>query len=104
MDVGKRIIELRTKNNISGNKLAQMAGVSQSTISAIELGQKIPTTVTLGRICEALNITLHEFFNDKKDVELNSALQELLTQANRLSEQQLQSLNSFLKTITNNSV
>ena len=63
MEVGKRIYQLRVERNISGNALARRAGISQSTISAVENGMKSPTVYTLSKICRALDVTLAEFFS-----------------------------------------
>ena len=43
MDVGSRIKYFRCKKNISVNKLANLAGVSQSYLRDVELGNKQPT-------------------------------------------------------------
>lgn len=65
MDVGKRIVQLREMKNISTNKLANLAGVSQSYLRDIESNTKNPTVEILSYICEALEISLQEFFNEK---------------------------------------
>ena len=68
MKVGERIAALREQKNLSVNKLANMAGISQSFLRDIERGQKNPTVETLSYFCEALNITLTEFFSDNNEV------------------------------------
>ena len=64
MEVGKRIIELREKKNFTTNYLANKAGISQSYLRAIELGKKNPTVEMLTYICDALEISLCNFFTD----------------------------------------
>lgn len=64
MEVGKRIIELREKKNFTTNYLANKAGISQSYLRAIELGKKNPTVEMLTYICDALEISLSNFFTD----------------------------------------
>ncbi len=64
MDVGKRITYLRTKKQYSVNKLATLAGISQSYLRDLELGNKNPTIEILSYICDALDITLKDFFNE----------------------------------------
>lgn len=66
MDLSKRIVQLREMQGISTNKLANKAGVSQSYLREIELGSKNPTIEILSYICEALNITLSQFFSDQE--------------------------------------
>lgn len=47
MDIGERIIFLRTAKQYSVNKLANLAGISQSYLRDIELGNKNPTVEIL---------------------------------------------------------
>lgn len=63
MDVGERIRELRTSLNISQNALAEMSDVSQSHLRRVELGQARITVDYLQSICDALNISLADFFS-----------------------------------------
>lgn len=66
MEVGKRIVELRERKNISTNKLANLAGISQSYLRDIEMGKKNPTVEMLSYICFALGISLQDFFTERK--------------------------------------
>lgn len=84
-DVGARIVQLRQKKNITTNKLANMAGVSQSFLRDIELGNKKPTVETLSYICAALGVSLQSFFSCEED-----ALQPFLLSALRLLNEQEQ--------------
>ena len=63
--VKERIINLCHDNNISINKLAVMVGQTQSTLQSLIDGKsKNPKLLTLVRVCDSLNITLKEFFDD----------------------------------------
>ena len=64
MNVGERIKYFREQKSITVNKLANLAGVSQSYLREIELGKKQPTIEYLEYICWALDISLKEFFSD----------------------------------------
>ena len=78
MDIGKRIQYFRTQKNITVNKLANMAGISQSYLRDLELGKKQPTVEYLSYICDALNISLKRFFSeDEPDCELYSLISSL---------------------------
>ena len=71
--ITKRIYALCEQNSISPNKLATLSGLPAGTIKSIFYGKsKNPGTRTLLDICQALNITLYDFFNDDlfKDAEL----------------------------------
>ena len=58
MNVASRIIYLREQKGLTTNKLANMAGISQSHLREIELGLRNPTVETLSYFCDALGVTL----------------------------------------------
>ena len=93
MDIGNRIKFFREKQNITVNKLANMAGVSQSYLRDLELGVKQPTVEYLSYICDALGISLKQFFSNE---EQDNEFIELL---DKLNNEQRNSLKSFLETI-----
>lgn len=63
--IAKRILELCSKNDISINKLALMSGMTQSTLQSVICGKsKNPKMLTIVRICDSLNISLKDFFDD----------------------------------------
>lgn len=63
IQIGKRIIELREERNLSTNKLANIAGISQAYLRQVELGEANPTIDMLSYIIEAMNISIFEFFD-----------------------------------------
>lgn len=72
--IRKRIKELADKNNITINKVSSLAGLPHTTLLAFMNNETHdPRISTLLHICEALNITLEDFFSDDifKDVESN---------------------------------
>ena len=64
MDVGSRIKQLREERELSVNALANKAGISQSHLRDIELGNKNPTIETLSYFCDALGVSLEYFFKE----------------------------------------
>lgn len=86
MDIGARIIELRTQRGFTQNRLAEWAGVSQSHLRRVELGESDITIGHLSLICDALDITLATFFADESKTDscvkciskLSAKQQELL--------------------------
>jgi transcriptional regulator with XRE-family HTH domain len=97
MDVGMRIKFLRTEKNISVNKLANLAGISQSYLRDIELGNKNPTVLLLSEICDTLGISLKEFFDEEATSGISN--DPLIQQIYQLSAVQKETLLAFLKTI-----
>lgn len=90
MNVAERIVELRKQKGLTTNKLANLAGISQSHLREIELGLRNPTVETLSYFCEALGVSLEEFFcESESEISpfLMSALKKLTTeQQERLAE------------------
>ena len=58
-----RIIELCKENNITVNKLANISGITQSTLSNIVGGRNNSATIsTIKKLCDGLNISIRDFF------------------------------------------
>ena len=63
--VADRIIELCNRRNIAINALANMSGISPSTLySVLNEKSQNPGIVTIKKLCDGLDISLREFFND----------------------------------------
>lgn len=61
-----RILNLCKERNITPNKLGTISGVEPSTITSIFYGKsKNPGVVTIKAICDGLEISLADFFNDQ---------------------------------------
>ena len=74
--ITKRILDLCKAREITPNKLASMAGLPSATVRCIFYGRsKNVGTRTLLDLCEALDITLYDFFNDDlfKDKDLQGS-------------------------------
>jgi len=66
MDVGTRLKNARKKRGLSQRKLAEIAQVSNGTISLIEQNKISPSVALLKRLLEGVSMTLGEFFDDEK--------------------------------------
>ncbi len=95
MNVGERIKKLREEAGYTVNKLANMAGISQSFLRDIELGNKNPTVETLSYFCDALKISLSDFFNEEE----NEIYAPLVSAVSKLSLEQQRSLAETLNLI-----
>lgn len=64
--IEKRILELCEERNIAVNTLANISGVSPSTVYSI-LNEKSqnPGIVSIKKICDGLNISIREFFDSE---------------------------------------
>jgi len=60
-----RILALCLERGITVNKLATMSGITQSTLNNIVSGRNNSATVaTIKKLCDGLNMTIVDFFND----------------------------------------
>ena len=55
MEFNKKLKKLREEKGLSQAELAKMAGVSQTTICDVEIGNKMPKLDTAMKICKALS-------------------------------------------------
>ena len=96
--IGNRISELRKSKGITVNRLANKAGISQSYLREIELGNyENPSIDILDALCEALDISLKDFFtvnNETPHIEEN-----LLNELTYLSPDQRTQLKQFLTSL-----
>ena len=62
--VAKRIVQLCNERNIAINALANISGMSPSTVYSI-LNEKSqnPGIVSINKLCDGLEISIREFFN-----------------------------------------
>ncbi len=54
--------ELRTQNDISQGKLAELVGVTRQTIISLEKGSYIPSLLLAMRISEVLDAPIEQIF------------------------------------------
>lgn len=93
MEVGKRIRYFREKSSMSQNMLADKAGLSQSHLRRVELGESRITVDHLEMVCDALGITLKDFFD------FGSQNQDFSSAISNLTSKQRQLLLEFLKSL-----
>ena len=59
----QRLRDIRQEKGFSLQTLADACDVSASLISQVERGRVVPTLTTFWKICEALNVQMHDFFD-----------------------------------------
>ena len=63
--IKERILQLCEERDLTVNRLGTISGVTQSTINNIVSGRNKSTTVsTIKKLCDGLEITIIEFFDD----------------------------------------
>lgn len=93
MDLSQRIITLRERYGLTQNGLAEKAGVSQTHLRRVELGQADITIGHLRLLCDAMSISIEEFFKE----ETNS--DEIAVAFSKLSPKQKTLLLAFLESL-----
>ena len=93
MDVSKRIISLRERCGLTQNGLAEKAGVSQTHLRRVELGQADMTIGHLQLLCDAMSISMQEFFKEETDSD------EIAAAFSKLSPKQKNLLITFLESL-----
>ena len=101
--IAKIIKEQRKRLSISLNQLSRLSGVSLSHLGRIEQGLRQPSTRTLQKIAKHLDFDLYELFvmaghllpdpstfseeqRDKLRTELNTLLERVASDSNRIEE------------------
>ena len=99
MAILEKIRNLSLERNWSEYQLAEKSGLPQSTISSWYRKDMLPSISSLEKICEAFNITLAQFFTSNSTIELTEKQNALLSEFNRLSQNQQDGLLQFLQTL-----
>ena len=93
MDISKRLISLRERCGLTQNGLAERAGVSQTHLRRVELGQADITVGHLQFLCDAMGISIEEFFNEESNTD------EMLVAFSKLSPKQKTLLLNFIESL-----
>lgn len=93
MNVGERLVELRNRCWLTQNGLAERAGVSQTHLRRVELGQADITIGHLQLLCDAMDISLQDFFDVKAERD------ELSVALSKLSPKQKKLLIAFIESL-----
>lgn len=84
--LGKRISEIRKRQHLSQERLAERAGISAQYVSNIERGKENPTLDLLLRLAEALRVSLgqmcdFETVDDMNQRKMRSSIGAILKEA-----------------------
>jgi transcriptional regulator with XRE-family HTH domain len=63
--LAKRIRMLMAAKGLSVNRLADFSGVGRGRMSELLAGKSSPTVRTLGRIADALDVSVRDLFEDE---------------------------------------
>lgn len=94
--IGQKIRAIRRARGLSSVEVAELAGLSQSTISNFENGNRPITLETLQKICCALDIDIADLFLQE---DLPPELIRLLSVAKQLTSEEANHLVSMFESI-----
>ena len=98
MNIGNELKTLRKSKGLTAKELALKAGIAQSSVSDIENNKTSPSVETLGKILDALDVSISDFFAVSSD-QLPADLLQLIEAAKTLTTEERQVLTQFLQTM-----
>ncbi|HAX61720.1 MAG TPA: hypothetical protein DCX95_04055 [Elusimicrobia bacterium] len=66
--IGRQIKEARMRQKMTQEELAEETEISTSFLGMIERGQRIPSLMTISKICNSLNISVDELLGLKPEI------------------------------------
>lgn len=97
MNIAEKLQFYREQKGYTVNKLANLAGLSQSHVREIQLGTRNPTIDTLELLCDALDLSVVNFLSEEhQELLQKDDLQSLIYSLNK---EQREGLKTFLHTM-----
>lgn len=101
MDVIKKLTELRLERNISVYRLSELTGINQSTLANTFSRGTIPSIKHLEIMCDALGLTLSQFFaQDEEMFYLSKKEIELINNYRKLPKELCRNLSDLINDIS----
>lgn len=92
----ERIEELCKEKHMSRYRLAQRAGLSQSSISTLLNRKSVPTIQTIDKLCDGFGITLSQFFCSTR-IDLTEEQYGLIDTWDKLDGQEKMLVNAYIQ-------
>lgn len=83
--IGNKLVELRKKENLTQEQLAEKIGVSRQTISKWELGETAPDIKQAKKIADILNVNINDLIGNFNDMILDKVISNE-TKTNKISK------------------
>lgn len=93
--VAKRVSILRTEKGISARDMSLSLGMSENYVNSVENGKLSPSLEVLEYICEYLQISFKDFFDDEKTAPTSQ--NELFSLTKGLQNTQIDSLKEIAR-------
>ena len=97
--LGKRIQDLRIKNNLKQSELAEKIGLATKSQSCIETGKSYPTADNIEKYAKVFNIDVSEIFDIGHIQPQQKLYEEIITMLKNATEKELITSYRVLKSI-----
>jgi transcriptional regulator with XRE-family HTH domain len=95
-----RIAELCRKRGYTKYRLAQLTGITQTALGNMLNQKSMPTMANLGKICDAFEITIAQFFSDDESrLDLTKEQKEILEIWDGLDEKEREIFMTFIRSL-----
>lgn len=100
--IGNNIFQYRKSKGLTREELAEKSNLSSNHIYELEMGNCMPTTITLIDICNALNISLSQIIDLKLLNNQNEYSDTFLNDFNKLSDKEKTFIIKAIKFLSEN--
>ena len=84
--IGTYIKQLREKNNLTQEQLAEKINISRQAISKWEVGKTLPDYASLEKLCEVFNVSITEILSASSETNSNKLLLSLFNKKLQLKK------------------
>lgn len=98
-NLGQRIHQLRTERKLSQEQLALRSNITPTYLGLVERNLKNPTVKVVEQLCNAMNVSLAEFFSNTKAENIDDFSLQIISQINDCSEEEKMLILRLLKDI-----
>lgn len=100
-NAGERVRELRIQRGLSQEQLALRAEITTTYLGLVERNLRNPTIKIIEQLCNALNVSLADFFapSRKTTDTLDSISAQILAQLNHRSEKEKEIILQLIKNV-----
>ena len=98
-NLGQRVHQLRTERKLSQEQLALRSNITPTYLGLIERNVKNPTVKVVEQLCNAMNISLADFFQPVQSDDSNDFSLQIFSQINDCSEEEKKIILRLIKDI-----
>lgn len=98
-NLGQRVHQLRTERKLSQEQLALRSNITPTYLGLIERNVKNPTVKVVEQLCNAMNISLADFFQSAQYDDSNDFSLQFFSQINDCSDEEKKIIIRLIKDI-----